>query len=155
MTNTGKKRLNALKNKQQLLYLMLFSLATVIIWVTISLITSQKRPGISPELQKLAAPLTPTLNQDTLRKIEQKRFYSDADLANFPIYKVITSSNGIDERIVTIETAEEDIFPTAPTPSPTPTPSISPEVSPTPSVTPSPATGSSVSESSTGSGTLN
>lgn len=123
MSEVAKKRLSYLKNKQQLLYLMLFSLATVIIWVTISLITSQKKPGISPELQKLAIPLNPTLNQETLRKIEQKQYFSEDDLREFPIYKIITSSNGIDEKVVTIGTAEEDIFPTTP-PAPSPEPSL-------------------------------
>lgn len=148
MSTVAKKKLTYLKNKQHLLYLMLFSLATVIIWVTISLITSQKRPGISPELQKLATPLNPTLNQETLRKVEQKEYFSEGDLRDFPIYKVITSSNGIDERVVTIGTAEEDIFPTASaSPKPTPTASSSAQLSPVPIVEPSPIASTSAENS--------
>ncbi|HEX7018152.1 MAG TPA: hypothetical protein VF209_04565 [Patescibacteria group bacterium] len=117
-----------LRQKQSLLYLLLFSLATVMIWVVISLITSQQRPGISPELQQLAQPLTPTLNQDTLQKIESKQFYSESELSQFPIYKIITAPNGVDELVVTIDTDEASVFPPRETqaPSPSPTPEESP-----------------------------
>lgn len=105
---------------------MLFSLATVVIWVVISLITSQRKLGISPELQKLAQPLTPTLNQETLRQVEQKRFYSEGELSRFPIYKIISSPDGASELVVTIDTDTQTLFPSS-SPVPSPSPSPSPE----------------------------
>lgn len=128
----GKRRINQLRQKQSLLYIMVFSLATVMVWVAISLVTSQKKTGISPELQKLALPLTPTLNQETLQKVERRTLFTESELARFPIYKLVTAANGVDERVVTIETAEEEVFARL-------APSPSPEPSPSPTLTPSPS----------------
>lgn len=67
------KSLNQLARRQQLLYLMMFTFATILVWVAISLFSSQKKTQISPELQALAKPLNPTLNRSILDRIGTKR----------------------------------------------------------------------------------
>lgn len=88
-----KNRLAGLYQKQQLLGILVFSMVTIVVWVAISLVTSQTNTSIPPELLKLATPLSPTLNKDVLDQIEEKRVYTPDELAVFPIYKVLTTKN--------------------------------------------------------------
>lgn len=83
----------ALQNNQKLLTILLFSLITVIIWVTISIITSQRTETIEPELQELATPLNPNFPDEVILQIDQRREYSDEDLLSFPIYIVRDEDN--------------------------------------------------------------
>jgi len=88
--NIFQKELLGLHHKQQVLGILVFSLVTVILWVGISLITSQTKTSISPALIKLARPLSPTLNIEVIDTLEQKRVYDQAELTGFPIYRTIT-----------------------------------------------------------------
>jgi len=86
---TASKDLVSLRHNQQLLFFLLFSLVTVSVWVGISLITSQTKTSLSPELQALALPLNPSLNLEVLGQIEQKRTYDPSTLTSFPIYSLV------------------------------------------------------------------
>lgn len=137
--NAFQRQLANLRQQQQLLYILVFSFATILIWLALSLFTSQKKTEISKELQELAKPLSPTINRTILEQLQQERVFTEAELADFPIYKILVSEEGA-ERMVTIDT-DEDVTPSpSPRPSPasTPVPVISIEA--TPSATP--ATGS-------------
>lgn len=83
-----------LQQKQGFLRLLIFSLATVMIWVGFSLFLSQQHTGISPELQVLAKPLNPNIHLEVIGQIQQKRAFSDTDLQNFQILHVIHNSDG-------------------------------------------------------------
>lgn len=137
MTNWQKQFAN-LRHKQQLMYILVFSLATVLVWISVSLFTSQKKTEIPPALLQLAKPLTPTINREVLGDLQTKRAYSASELQAFPIYKIITNKSG-DAQKVTIDTPDEEDTPVVPSPSPTPVVAASPEVSPAPEavVTPS------------------
>jgi hypothetical protein len=87
------QQLTGLYRKQHILGVLLFSLVTIVVWVSISLITSQRKTSISPELQKLAKPLTPTLNLEVVEQIEAKKKYSESELASFPIYRTLSSTD--------------------------------------------------------------
>lgn len=76
----------SLQDNQKLLGLLLFSLITVVIWISISLITSQKKTVISEESKALAKPLNPSINVEVLDLIDQKRLYTTMELESFPIY---------------------------------------------------------------------
>ena len=56
------KTLQNLKRRQMLMYIMLFSLLTIVIWAVFSLLYSQKKVPIPPELLKLSQPLNPNQN---------------------------------------------------------------------------------------------
>lgn len=112
--NPLNNHLTKLKHRQYLLYLLLFSFATIILWLAIGLVTSQTKSGIEPALKNLAKPLTPTLNEEVINRLEQKQIFSESDLAKFPIYKIIKTTDGKSQVIVTIETEEEALTPTPP-----------------------------------------
>lgn len=85
---TPLKELTSLRHGQQLLVILMFSLVTIVVWVSISLITSQTKTAIPTELQNLATPLNPSINTEVLTIIEQKRAYDPAQLTQFPIYSL-------------------------------------------------------------------
>lgn len=138
--------LSNLRHSRQLLIILMFSLVTIVAWVSISLITSQKKTTISAELQALALPLTPSLNLEVLSDIESKRMYSANELASFPIY-VLTEKE--DRR--SNSPAQPSLTPTPPPggnlnsllPAPTPASTGTPSATVT---TPPPASGSGVVE---------
>lgn len=88
MANKAKKRIGGLRRNQQFLYIGVFTVVAVIIWVGGSLFQSQKKTGISRELQLMAEPLNPNINTFAIDRIEQKKTYSDQDLEGFEIFVI-------------------------------------------------------------------
>lgn len=114
--------LSHLHQRQRLLQILIFSLITIMIWISFSLIRSQKKTSISAELTKFAEPLTPSINTEVIEKLEQKRQFSASELQSFPIYKVLVSDDGTNRAVVTIDTADDALNP-SPSPSPVTSPS--------------------------------
>jgi hypothetical protein len=73
---------------------LIFALVAVLIWIFVSIFATQGASGISPEMRKLAKPLTPTLNKNLLDKIGQKRHLTKQDLERFPIFALIEVDGG-------------------------------------------------------------
>lgn len=88
MPNQAQKRILNLQRNQHILYIGVFSVVAAIIWVGTSLFQSQHSSGIDPELQKLAEPLNPNINSFAVDRLEQRRSFSQEELADFPIYKL-------------------------------------------------------------------
>jgi len=103
------KKLSNLRIKQQALYILIFSFVTVIVWIIGSLFRSQQRTGISPDLIELAKPLSPTINVSVIDSIEARKVYSDQDLFNFQIYKIIKSKDGMTQQVVPINSDADQI----------------------------------------------
>lgn len=97
---------SSLLHRQQLLYVMVFTFMTVVIWVGISVATSQKTTQIDPNLKKLALPLNPSLNIQVIGALEEKQTFDQAELASFPIYKIILNRDG-SEQVVTLDVATD------------------------------------------------
>lgn len=116
----------SLRHNQYFLALLVLLFVSIIVWTSVSIVTSQKESKVSPKLQQLAKPLTPTISTEVIDELENKRVYSAEDLAAFPIYKIVVSQDGRDKRVVTLDTPEEEIdsfrsrsrTPTVPTPTP-------------------------------------
>lgn len=141
-------QLKSLQDNQKLLSILLFSFVTIVIWITISLVTSQKRTAISPESQALAKPLNPSINTDVLNQIEQKRSFQATELQEFPIYVVFKERgntsvfdqggsstvqvqpdtiNSLNEISTSSGSAQTSTTPT-PEPLPSPTPPVTEEI---------------------------
>lgn len=92
---------------------MLFLLVIVVFWIGLSMFGSQTKFAVSKEMRDLAKPLTPTLKESSLAKIEQKRKLTQSDLEGFTIYKIIEDKGlgGSGVRVVDIsyEPPEENI----------------------------------------------
>lgn len=81
--------LKTLHYKQQLLAILIFSLVCVGLWVIVSVARSQQTTKIDPELQRLARPLNPNINESVLQQLEQKRQFTENELRTFPIYRIV------------------------------------------------------------------
>jgi hypothetical protein len=126
--NAFQRELTGLRRQQQVLYILVFFFAAVLVWVGVSLLSSQRRTGITAEQTKLARPLTPTINREVINQIKNKRAYTAAELARFPIYKIVVSSDGKEEQVVRID----EVLPTS---SATPVPSLQPSPTAAPGAT--------------------
>lgn len=96
------------KNKQFLSILILLFVA-IIFWIGGSLYRSQSRTEVSAELTKLARPLNPTIDRTIFDEIKNKKSYTDEELNNFQIYKILTTRDGKTEVVVPINTTLDDL----------------------------------------------
>jgi hypothetical protein len=95
-----KTQFSSLQHKQTLLKIMIFTLVTVIIWVGLTLFRTQRETGITPKQQLLAEPLNPNINMSVLERLEQKRYYTPEELADFPIYSLVVTKAGEEQLVV-------------------------------------------------------
>ena len=63
-------QLKKLRQKKELLIILLFLFVIVVFWIGLSIFSSQQTSGISPEQRELAAPLSPDLNVTVIEKLE-------------------------------------------------------------------------------------
>lgn len=83
-----------LKKRKKYLIALILLFAIVIAWIGVSVFSSQQKLGISPEDKKLAQPIKPSLNIQTIEVLEQKRVYSDQELDNFPVLAEVEDESG-------------------------------------------------------------
>jgi hypothetical protein len=122
-----------LQHGKQLITIFVLLFVCAIFWGAISIFNSQQTSVISPELQKSALPLNPTITESVLDELEKERTYSESELAEFTIYRMLRSEQ--DNSQVLLPLGKE--LPPAGTKPPQETPTASP--SPSPSLRPSPS----------------
>lgn len=101
------EQLNLLKRDQFALGLLIFSLVTIMAWIGVSMYFTQRQPTLSPEIQFIAQPLNPNLDQDTVKKIEDETYYDPNTLTSFPIYVLYKDKTNSTTRMVTLEEAKQ------------------------------------------------
>jgi hypothetical protein len=107
MANQAQRQIGGLRRNQQFLYIGLFTLVAVIVWVAGSLFQSQRKTGISSELQKMALPLNPNINTFVIDRIESKTSYSNEELAEFEIFRLRVEEDNRSRAAQPAETTEE------------------------------------------------
>jgi len=90
--NSFEKQLIKLRRNKKLLWLGILFFAAVIVWIMVSLFSSQKKITISQELRELAKPLIPRLESKVFDEITIQRYFFEDELDDFPIY--IFNENG-------------------------------------------------------------
>lgn len=91
-----------LKHKRQLLTIMVLLFVSLIFWAVLTLISSQKTTKIDTELTQLAKPLTPVLKTEILDTLEDRRSFSESELDNFTIYRIVVDPVSQQERVLDI-----------------------------------------------------
>lgn len=89
MSDTQKNYLNwleKLRQREDLLRIFIFTAFTVFCWVGFSIYLSQQRTKIPNEVRKLAIPLNPNIDVNSIQEIESRKYYEDQELNDFPIY---------------------------------------------------------------------
>lgn len=119
--------LQSLLVKKTLLYIGASSLVVVIIWIMIGTFFSYKKSTIPADLQKKTQSITPTIDVDTIQSLKARRSFTDQELSEFEITKILTE----EERKASVPST-----PPPETTSPSPTPTEEPIPTPTPEPTP-------------------
>lgn len=119
------KEVSRLKTNQQLLTILVLLFICMILWIIISLFSSQNSTKITPEILEMAKPFNPTLDSSVLDTLDTKKVLTDEELTNFPIYVIQRDPLDQSERIVELGTSTPSTTPaptqqTTTTPSPTP-----------------------------------
>ncbi len=96
-----------LRRRQGLLYIMLFSLVTIVVWGAFSVFLSQRSNPIDPQLLKLSAPLNPSIDSTVIEKLKAKKQFSNAELKDFPIYTLYRQKGATNNQVLTIEAARQ------------------------------------------------
>lgn len=84
-----------LQRQRKLLAALVLGIVVALVWVMMSIFSSQQTYQISAELRTLAKPITPDLNDEVLKRIEAKYLLSNSDLKDFPIYKLTQDEKGV------------------------------------------------------------
>lgn len=107
--NVIKRDIKKLQQNKQFLAILILLFVALLFWITVSLISSQTTEKISPELQKLAKPLTPVIDTQIFERISAKKQYTTDELSSFTIYKFLVSSDGKNDRVVPLDVTAEDL----------------------------------------------
>jgi|GEM_PF-4369924 len=107
-TNNLSDQFAQLRRQRGVMAGLLLLLVIVVFWVGLGLFSSQKKFAVPKEMRDLAKPLSPVLDEKTLTKLEQKREFGSAELANFSIYKIIMSETSKQLKLVDISYQEID-----------------------------------------------
>jgi len=67
------------KFKKDFFRLSILTLATVIVWIGMTVYRTLNSSQVKPEVKRLLLPLTPTLDLDTIEKIRQREIVPEAD----------------------------------------------------------------------------
>ncbi len=81
-----------MQRKRRGLIILILLFVCMIAWGMVSIFSSQKSTKIKAETQALAAPLNPVIDEKIFTVLNEKRSYTDDELANFPIFRIRTDA---------------------------------------------------------------
>ena len=110
-----------LKHKQQLFTILVLLFICLFFWSIVTVLSSQKTTVVDAELIELAKPLTPVLRTEILEQLKTRRSFTEEELENFPINRIVVDPFTQKERII----STDEVIAT-PTPRPTPRPTAVP-----------------------------
>lgn len=131
--------LQALRRREGLFRVLMFTLVTVICWIGFSIVLGQGKTKIPLDVQQHTLPLNPNIDRRALQEIQSRQVYTAAELGSFPIYKIELDEEG-NQRMVSSTGEVIPISQPQPTPVPVTIPQGStaedPTATPTPQATP-------------------
>lgn len=120
-------QLQKIRSSQTALSIFILLLVGVLLWIIVTVFSSNRDSQISAEAQQLATPLNPNLDVSVLDTLDAKTMYSDNQLSDFPIYVIVRDNQTQTEQVVPLGTQLAPTQPTITTPSePVPTPTTAP-----------------------------
>lgn len=99
--------LEALRNRQMLFRIFIFTLVTVVFWIGFSIFFSQQKTKVAIDTQKHTEPLNPNINQEVLKELATRKSYTDQELIEFPIYDRIVDEDSLSRLIIAGSEAQE------------------------------------------------
>ncbi len=126
MNNTFAKELKKLRKSQKALTSFVLLFVVVIVWAIVTLFAAKQETKIDNEILQLAKPLNPVIDTAHFPKMQLKRSFSDTELANFPIYQLLTNEKSREEVVVPLGVTKKELSEQAAEPTPLPSPESSP-----------------------------
>jgi len=77
-----------LQQRKDLLMIFILLFVIIIFWIMINVFSSQQKSGISGSQRQMAQSLSPNLDVSVIEELEGKIIYSEAELAEFPVFIV-------------------------------------------------------------------
>ncbi|MDA1079488.1 MAG: hypothetical protein O2840_02245 [bacterium] len=109
MNNTFAKELQKIRKSQKALTIFVLLFVLVIVWGVVTLFSAQRETKIDTEVLMLAKPLNPVIDTAHFAKMQLKRSFTDTELANFPIYQLLTNEKTREEVVVPIGVTKKDL----------------------------------------------
>ena len=79
--------LKGLAHRRVFMVLIVFTLASILIWIGLSIYFSLNKTSLPPNVQKQLQPLSPVLDTKTLETLKTRRIYSSEELSAFDIVR--------------------------------------------------------------------
>lgn len=99
--------LDALRNREALFRVFIFTLVTVGFWIGFGIFFSQQQTKVAVDTQKHTTPLNPNINQSTLQELSVRKIFTDQELETFPIYDRVITDDKVSR--VVVSGSEEDV----------------------------------------------
>ena len=109
MNNAFAKELQKIRKSQKALTIFVLLFVLVIVWGIVTLFAAKQETKIDNQVLLLAKPLNPTIDTTQFAKMQLKRTFSDAELANFPIYQLLTNEKSREEVVVPLGVTKKDL----------------------------------------------
>ncbi len=100
MSKKFDQQLSKLKADKKKFALLVLLLIAVVMWIAVTIVSSQSRYQLDENVVELSRPIVPYLDSEIFPKLEKKQEYSDDVLENFQIYRITTKER--DEMILEI-----------------------------------------------------
>lgn len=92
--------LEALRKREGLFRILIFSLVTVVFWIGFSIYLSQQQTKLSIDIRKHTEPLNPNINRETIQEVSDRKTYTPEELSSFPIYERVVNEDGTSQLII-------------------------------------------------------
>lgn len=103
------RALEALRRREGLFRVFIFSLVTVMFWIGFSIFFAQQKTKVKVDTLKFTQPLNPNINREILQDAAQRKRYTEAELQNFPIYDRLVGEKGSSQLVIAGTAADESI----------------------------------------------
>ncbi|GEM_PF-5130340 len=103
------QELDKIKQNQTFLVIGVLLFTLLFVWGAASLFASQQQTVITAAQKEMAAALQPVINAEVIDELARKPFYTESELTNFTIYKILRGSDG-NKYVVPIETETEEFL---------------------------------------------
>ncbi|NCN83214.1 MAG: hypothetical protein GW947_04605 [Candidatus Pacebacteria bacterium] len=128
MNNVFAQELQKIRKSQKILTMFVLLFVVIIVWAVVSLFSAKQTTKVDKQLLDLAKPLNPTIDTSIFATLQLKRSFSDTELANFPIYQLLTNDKSREQVVVPLGVTKDELN-SQNVPEPTPSPSQTPALS--------------------------
>ncbi len=92
--------IDALRTREALLRVLIFTMVTVLFWIGFSIFFSQQKTKVKVDTQKHTLPLNPNIDAKTVDELATRKTYTEQELSGFPIYDRIVGEDKVSHLVI-------------------------------------------------------